>query len=87
MLGSVYGLYAGLKRSFFSPRRSKNWCSTPMRSPKVSPLSHTSPSTWWNSAKCVRSMDSFLKENDLICDCYALAPFLDTKCAAKILKG
>jgi hypothetical protein len=45
MLGSVYGLYAGLKRSLGRPRRMKNWCSVPMRSPSVSPRSQTSPST------------------------------------------
>ena len=43
MLGSVYGLYAGLKRSFGSPRRVKNRCSVPIRSPSVSPRSHTTP--------------------------------------------
>eukprot|EP00955_Chlamydomonas_euryale_P083493 363865-Chlamydomonas_euryale.AAC.13 len=61
MLGSVYGLYAGLKRSLGRPRRLKNWLSTPMRCPRVSPRSQMRPSTWWNSARCVASMRSLLQ--------------------------
>jgi hypothetical protein len=37
MLGSVYGLKAGLKRSLVSPKRVKNSFRTPMRSPRVRP--------------------------------------------------
>ena len=46
MLGSVYGLYAGLKRSFGRPMRWKNRWSVPMRSPSVSPRSHTTPAEY-----------------------------------------
>ena len=44
MEGSVYGLYAGLKRSLLKPNLSKKACKVPIRSPKVNPLSQTRPS-------------------------------------------
>ena len=50
-----------MKRSFLRPRRSKNCCSVPMRSPSVRPTSATTPSIWWNSARWVRSMASLRK--------------------------
>lgn len=37
MEGSVYGLKAGLKRSFLRPSRSKNCASVPIKSLSVSP--------------------------------------------------
>ena len=44
--GSVYGLNAGLNRSWVIPSLAKNWYSTPMRSPRVKPTSQMTPSTW-----------------------------------------
>lgn len=42
-----------------SPSLVKNSLSTPMRWPRVSPWSATTPSIWWNSAKWVASSVSF----------------------------
>ena len=36
-----------------------------MRSPRVSPKSATTPSIWWNSARCVASSVSFLKTRSM----------------------
>jgi hypothetical protein len=42
-----------------SPSLVKNSRRTPMRWPRVSPWSATTPSIWWNSARCVASRVSF----------------------------
>lgn len=42
-----------------SPSLVKNSRRTPMRWPRVRPWSATTPSIWWNSARCVASRVSF----------------------------
>lgn len=49
--GSVYGLYAGLKRTSVMPICSKKVLMVPIRSPSDRLRSATNPSTWWNSHK------------------------------------
>lgn len=41
------------------PNFLKNSANTPIRSPSVRLKSAMTPSTWWNSAKCVASKVSF----------------------------
>lgn len=66
MLGSVYGLYAGLNSSWVIPNFLKNSAITPMRSPNVKLRSATTPSTWWNSAKCVASSVSLRNTRSIL---------------------
>lgn len=48
------------------PNLLKNSCKTPIKLPKFSPRSATTPSIWWNSAKCVASKFSLRKTRSML---------------------
>ena len=67
----VFGLeisiwsWSNINLSSLSPILEKNSFRIPMRSPRVRLKSATTPSIWWNSAKCVASNDSLRKTRSM----------------------